>query len=137
MSELTVAEVMQRDVVFMKPGDRLDLVDDVMNLGRIRHVPVVEGDRLVGVVSQRDLLASSLSQVLDFDGRQRRTFNRSVELSEVMSRNPVTVHADAGLKEAARLMVDHKIGCLPVLGDADEPLGLVTETDLLRGVFEL
>ena len=46
MSELTVAEVMQRDVVFMKPGDRLDLVDDVMNLGRIRHVPVVEGDRL-------------------------------------------------------------------------------------------
>ena len=133
----SVESVMRREFASVASKERLDLVDDVMNLGRVRHLPVLDDGRLVGVVSQRDLLAAGLSKALDFDGSQRRTFMRSVEVAEVMARNPITVRPDASLREAARLMVQHRIGCLPVVDEAGRPVGLVTETDLLRGVYEI
>jgi CBS domain-containing protein len=130
-----VETVMTRDFVSVEPGERLDFVDDVMQLGRIRHMPVVEGGKLVGVVSQRDLLAASLSRALDFDAQQRRTFMRSVEVSEVMSRNPISAAPETSLRAAARLVLRHRIGCLPVVDAAGKLVGLLTETDLLRGVY--
>jgi CBS-domain-containing membrane protein len=133
--EQPVENVMTRDYVSVEPGERLDFVDDVMQLGRIRHMPVLEGGKLVGVVSQRDLLAASLSRALDFDAQQRRTFMRSIEVSEVMSRNPITVAPGASLREAALILLRHRIGCLPVVDDAGAVVGLLTETDLLRGVY--
>lgn len=131
-----VERVMQTDYASVSAGDHLDLVDDVMNLGRIRHMPVLDGERLVGIVSQRDLLAASLSKVLDFDAAERRTFMRSIEVSEVMSRDPVTVSPSTSLREAARLVLTHRIGCLPVVVGEGRMVGLLTETDLLRGVYD-
>jgi len=121
--------------VTLSPTDRLDLAGDIMRLGRIRHLPVIEDGRLVGVVSQRDLLAASLSKTLDFEAEHRRSFSRSVEVAEVMSRDLVTVENAAPLGLAAERMVDRQIGCLPVV-DADGALvGLLTETDLVRAAF--
>ena len=131
-----VERVMQTDYVSVGSGDHLDLVDDVMNLGRIRHMPVLDGDKLVGVVSQRDLLSASLSRVLDFDAAERRSFMRSIEVSEVMSRDPVTVRPSTTLREATRLVLTHRFGCLPVVDEGGRVVGLVTETDLLRGVYD-
>jgi CBS domain-containing protein len=133
--EQPVENVMTRDYVSVEPGERLDFVDDVMQLGRIRHMPVLEGGKLVGIVSQRDLLAASLSRALDFDAQQRRSFMRSVEVSEVMSRNPITIAPGASLRDAARVLLRHRIGCLPVVDEAGTVVGLLTETDLLRGVY--
>jgi CBS domain-containing protein len=127
-----VEEVMQREVVSLAVGDRLDLADDIMRLGRIRHMPVLDGDRVVGIVSSRDLLAASLSRTLDFDSRQRRTFMRSVDVGEVMTRDVVTVATGTTLGEAAASMLRHRIGCLPVVDAEDRFIGLVTETDLIR-----
>lgn len=131
-----VERVMQTDYVSVGSGDHLDLVDDVMNLGRIRHMPVLDGAKLVGVVSQRDLLSASLSKVLDFDVAERRSFMRSIEVSEVMSRDPVTVKPSTTLREATRLVLTHRIGCLPVVDEGGAVVGLITETDLLRGVYD-
>ena len=131
-----VETVMQTDYVSVGSKDHLDLVDDVMNLGRIRHMPVLDGLKLVGVVSQRDLLAASLSKVLDFDASERRTFMRSIEVAEVMTRAPITVGPSDTLREATRLVLTHRIGCLPVVAEDGTMLGLITETDLLRGVYD-
>jgi CBS domain-containing protein len=130
-----VEAVMQREVASVRSGERLDFVDDVMALGRVRHMPVVDDGKLVGVVTQRDLLAASLSRALDFDARERRTFLRSVEVGEVMSRKPITVGPKTKLSDAAQLLLRHKIGCLPVVGPDGEALGLLTETDLLRAAY--
>ncbi len=135
MSTGTVASLMQRDYVSVAPMDQLDFVDDVMKLGRIRHMPVVEQGKLVGVVSQRDLLAASLSKALEFEQGQRRTFMRSVLVDEVMTREPITVSPGATLREAALLMLKYRIGCLPVVDEDGELVGLITETDLLRGAY--
>jgi CBS domain-containing protein len=130
-----VSEIMRTEVATLAPQERLDLADDIMKLGRVRHMPVLEDGRLVGLVSQRDLLAASLTGVLDFDKRERRTFMRSVKVSEVMSHGPIGVEPEATLREAAELLVHHRIGCLPVLNSDGTLVGLVTETDLLRAGF--
>ncbi len=134
-AERQVSSVMASDFVSVKAKDQLDFVDDVMQLGRIRHMPVLDGEQLIGVVSQRDLLAASLSRALAFEGDQRRNFMRSVVVQEVMTAQPITVAPEATLREAARLMLAHRIGCLPVVDDGDHMVGLVTETDLLRGAY--
>ena len=125
---------MQTEFVTLQPSDRLDFADDVMKLGQIRHMPVVEGNRVVGVVSQRDLLAASLSRAMEIDPKDHRSFLRSVEISEVMSDRVITIEPTSTVGEAARLMIRHKIGCLPVVDSLGSPVGLITETDLLRAV---
>jgi CBS domain-containing protein len=101
----------------------------------VRHLPVLEDGRVVGIVSQRDLLAASLSKALDFEARDRRTFLRSVDVGEVMSREVVTIAPEASLADAAALMLGRRIGCLPVVKPDGTLVGLVTETDLLRAAF--
>lgn len=130
-----VSEVMRTEVVALGREDRLDLAEDIMRLGRIRHMPVLDDGRVVGLVSSRDLLASSLSKALDFEPDQRRTFLRSIDVGEVMSSQVVTVEPDTTLEEAARLMVDRQIGCVPVVKPDGQLVGLVTETDLVRAAF--
>lgn len=130
-----VWEIMQTEVTVLAPNECLDLADDVMRLGLIRHLPVVDHTRLVGLVSSRDLLAASLTKSLDFDPMSRRAFMRVIEVSEVMSRNLVTVGPDATLSDAAALLLKHKIGCLPVVDDDQALVGLITETDFLTAAF--
>ncbi len=129
---IRVEEIMQRQVVQISAGERLSTLKDIMTLGGVRHMPVVRGGKLVGVVSERDLLRASLSNLIEFGSEQRRAFLHAVEITRVMSEPPVVISADASVEEAARTLAERKIGCLPVL-DADEKLvGLVTETDVLR-----
>lgn len=130
-----VSEIMRREIATLEVGERLDLVQDIMQLGRVRHLPVVQGDRIVGIVSHRDLLSASLSKTLDFDARARRTFLHSVEVGEVMAKQVVKVGPQATLGEVADLMVKRQIGCVPVVDPGDVLLGLVTETDLIRAAL--
>lgn len=130
-----VSEIMRREVVTLAVKETLDLTQDLMNLGRVRHLPVLDDGRLVGIVSQRDLLAAALTKVLDFDPTSRRSFLRSVEVGEVMAKDVVTAGPDTTLGEVARILVQRKIGCLPVVAPGGALLGLVTETDLLSAAF--
>jgi len=130
-----VSEIMREEVVTLAANETLDLTQDVMNLGRVRHMPVLDGDRLVGIVSRHDVLEASLSRALDFDAASRRSFLRSVEVGEVMAKELVTVDPDTTLADAARLLVHRKIGCLPVVNPDGRLLGLVTETDLLSAAY--
>jgi CBS domain-containing protein len=118
----------------LAPDDGLDFVEEIMDLGRVRHFPVLEDGRLVGIVSQRDLLAASLTRVLDFEGAHRRAFLHSVEVREVMTRSVRTVTPQTTLAEVARLLDRHKIGCVVVM-EGERPVGLVTETDLLARAY--
>jgi CBS domain-containing protein len=130
-----VSEIMEREVVTLQQSDQLDLADDIMQLGRIRHLPVLEGERLVGILSSRDLLAASLSKALDFDASERRTFLRSVEVKEVMTSDVATIAPDEPAREAGQRMLQRRIGCLPVVDEHDAFVGLVTETDLLKAAL--
>ena len=131
----TVREIMMKGPVTLESDDVLDLADDVMELGRIRHLPILECGRVVGVLSQRDLFHSALVKVLGFKQREQKDLMRTIQVRGVMSQPVVTILADASVKEAARLMVEKKIGCLPVV-EGGSLIGLVTETDILRHFAE-
>ena len=130
----TVQDIMSAEVTTLGRNDTLLLAKDIMNLGRIRHFPVVEDDELVGVVSQRDLYRASLGTVMQYGEKAQRAFLESVAVKEIMV-DPISIGPDATVRDAARLMMEHKIGCLPVLKDS-RLVGIVTETDMLQVVVD-
>ncbi|HEX5066693.1 MAG TPA: CBS domain-containing protein [Myxococcota bacterium] len=134
LRERPVSEIMQREVATLREDDQLTVADDVMRLGQVRHMPVLAGEKLVGIVSNRDLLAASLTSALQFGARERRAFLRSVEVREVMTKDVVSVGPDMPIAKAARILIERRIGCLPVV-KGEELVGLVTETDLLRAAY--
>ena len=127
---------MRTEFASLRETDHLDLADQIMKLGRVRHLPVLDPDgRIIGIVSNRDLLEASLTNVLDFEREQRQGVLRSVDVAEVMTREVETIAPDAPLAAAASRLVGHRIGCLPVVRDDRVMVGLVTETDLLAAAF--
>ena len=125
-----VRDIMETKLVTISANERLSTVDDIMTLGRVRHIPVVLAGRLVGVVSHRDLLRASLSALSQHRDAERRAFLAVVEIARVMSTPPIVIGPTATIEEAAAVMAARRIGCLPVLED-DELVGMITETDIL------
>jgi CBS domain-containing membrane protein len=128
---MLVRDLMQREVVTLKVNDSLGLADDVMQLGRIRHMPVVLSGIVVGIVSQRDLYHAAVSSVLQLQRRAEREWLASIPLRNVMSATVITVAPDETIHAAVELMLRHRIGCLPVV-EHGKLVGLVSETDCLR-----
>jgi len=128
-----VRDIMETKLVTISASERMSTLEDIMTLGHVRHMPVVQGGRLVGVVSERDLLRASLSELSRHHDDERRAFLHVVEIARVMSTPPIVIEPDAAIEEAASIMAEKKIGCLPVV-DGDQLVGLVTETDVLRWV---
>lgn len=90
---------MMKGPVTLEAEDVLDLADDVMNLGRIRHIPILDGQRVVGVVSQRDLFYSALVKALGFKQREQKDLMRTLRVREVMSKPVITIPPDATAKD--------------------------------------
>jgi len=127
---------MTPEVTTLGRNDSLQLVKDIMTLGRVRHFPVVDDGKVVGVVSQRDLYRASLGSVMKYGEKAQRAFLEGIVVKEVMSDPPITIAPHASVQEAARLMMENKIGCLPVL-EGSKLVGIVTESDMLKLVAEM
>jgi acetoin utilization protein AcuB len=93
-------------------------------------MPVVHGGKLVGVVSERDLLSVSLSNLNESSSEERRAFLHALEIGRAMSTPPIVIEPFATVEKAALLLAEHRIGCLPVV-DGDDLVGMVTATDVL------
>ena len=102
-----------------------------MRLGRIRHLPIVDDDgALAGIVSQRDLFHSGLLRALGYDTRAREQALESLTVKEAMKSDVVTTTPETPLAEAAKLMIDRKIGCLVVVEEG-KIAGILTEADFV------
>ena len=128
---MQVWQLMSNNVVTLDAKGTLAVADDLMKLKRIRHLPVVDGDQLVGLVTQRDLFLAGVSSVLQFRRSAEKEWLGHIKIAEVMTRELVTVAPETDVEEAVTRMLDHKIGCLPVVS-VGKLVGLVSETDLLR-----
>ena len=106
MKDLKVRDVMSADPTTLKRNDKLTLADDIMLLGRIRHLPVVDddGQRLVGIVSQRDLFRSALAQALGYGKHAQRKILETLSVKDVMTNDVVTARPDTPLIEAAPIV---------------------------------
>jgi CBS domain-containing protein len=131
-----VREIMMSSPVTLKPDDTMDLANDIISLGGIRHIPIVENGKLVGLLSARDLIGAAASQVFGLKQKTTSALLKTVLTKEIMKKRLITVEPQTEIKEAAHLMTHHKVGCLPVL-NAGSLVGLVTTTDVLRYMSEL
>lgn len=129
--KITVRHIMTRNPHTLEADDVLDLADDLMTMARIRHIPVLDRGKVVGVLSQRDLFFSALVKAMGVQIREQKDLMKTIRAREVMSHPVITIAPDVSVKEAARLMAENKIGCLPVV-EGKQFVGLVTETDMLR-----
>jgi CBS domain-containing protein len=115
-----VEDVMTTALMTIHPEAGIETADLEMKLADVRHIPVVgAGNRLVGILSNRDLLRF-------LGGRKGRS------IGEIMTRRVHTVRTSDPASHAVDLLLEHKIGCVPVLGEEGELVGIVTETDFLR-----
>lgn len=128
---LLVSGVMAADPVTLAPDERLDVANDIMGLGRIRHMPVVADGVVVGVLSQRDLFRAAISSALALRPEAERAWLGKIHVGEVMSTPVWTAAPDWSLQRAVAEMVARRIGCLPVCEDG-RLVGLVSESDCLR-----
>ena len=129
---LRVKDVMSREVRTVQRNDQLGVADKLMKDERIRHLPVIdESGDVCAVVSQRDLFRGALLRSLGYGSRAEETLLRQVVVKEAMSADLFTTTPDAPVAEAARVMIERRIGCLPVL-DGGKLVGIVTETDFVR-----
>ena len=127
-----VRDLMTHEVTTLRRNDKLSIADDVMRLGRIRHMPVVDDDeQVVGIVSQRDLFRGALSRALGYGAHAQQKLLGQLVVKEVMTNDPVTIGPDAPLAEAARLMLERKIGALLVVDDG-RLVGILTESDFVK-----
>jgi len=129
-ADRTVADVMSTDLLTLKLNDTLRLADDMLNLAQVRHFPVLDGDRVAGILNHDDLLHASMLSLVRHPENSPREVLGAVVVKDIMK--PATVISpDMAIRAAAKIMVEKGIEALLVIG-GEKLLGLVTRTDLLR-----
>ena len=127
---MLVGRRMRTSLITLTKDGTLAQARELLHTHRIRHLPVVEGDHLLGIVTDRDIRQASPSSTTGISGDRTAAFLAQIPVTKAMVRNVHTVSPYTTIEEAARLMIEHKIGCLPVT-EADRLVGIITETDIL------
>ncbi|RME20048.1 MAG: CBS domain-containing protein [Deltaproteobacteria bacterium] len=130
MHRLSVKDIMSTNLVTLDRSESLDIAEKAMSYGRIRHLPVVENGRLVGLVTHRDILRAQISSLAGVSPSERDEIETMVPVEKIMQRDVRTVTPDTPVLEAARIIRRNKIGCLPVVEDG-RLVGIVTEADFI------
>ncbi len=133
---MLVGERMSHPVITIPPDMPIVDVLNLMKREHIRRTPVIKNGKLVGIVSDKDLLNASPSPATSLSVWEMNYLLSKITIKDVMTRQVLTVTEDMPIEQAARIMVDNKIGGLPVLR-GDQVVGIITETDLFKVFMEL
>ncbi len=128
-----VSDLMTSKVFTLQRTDTLQDVRSLMQLAKIRHIPVTEeNNRFVGLLTHRDLLGYAVSHFAEIDQQEQEEIESSIMVGEIMQTDVRTVTPDTLLREAAEILYRNKYGCLPVLDEERNLVGIITEADFLR-----
>ncbi|GAB6057270.1 CBS domain-containing protein [Desulfonatronum parangueonense] len=134
---LKVKDLMTNQVISLKEHDNVQTARSIMNLGRIRHIPIIDnqGD-FAGLLTHRDLLAVTISKLADIEAEVQDEIDASIPIHEIMRRDVTVIDPEMDLREAAEILLQHKYGCLPVVEDK-LLVGILTEADFLKLTISL
>jgi acetoin utilization protein AcuB len=125
-----VVDVMTREPLTVTATETIGEADDLMSQNKILQLPVVKGKELVGIITDRDI-RSFLSGSLLASPDQREMALKT-RIREIMTSEPITVSPDDDLEEAVELLIEEKVGGIPVVDEAEGMVGIVTYVDVLR-----
>jgi acetoin utilization protein AcuB len=133
---MLVEKRMKSDPITVGPQDSFRHAMNLVRQRGIRHLPVVDGGRLVGIVTDRDIRQASPSPATSLEMHELHYLLEKVKVCDIMTAKVITVTPETPIEEAARLMLHHRIGSLPVLR-GPELVGIITETDILRAFVDV
>jgi acetoin utilization protein AcuB len=119
---MIVASIMTRNVVTVETDYFIQIIRDIFNNFEFHHILVLENQKLIGVISDRDLI----------DREERDTITLNKRAHEIMSRTPVTVDEETSIEKASDLLLEKNISCLPVISPHGSVEGIVTWKDILK-----
>jgi len=135
---MTARDLMTPNPVTVAPEASLAEVWDLMREMEIRHVPVVQGGALVGMLSDRDLAHLDISRMLALEGADALRQELATPIIKVMTSDVIFVEPESDLGDVVELLIEHKVGALPVLRpDTREIVGIVSYIDVLRALQDL
>jgi acetoin utilization protein AcuB len=133
---MLVCDRMIKPVLTITPEIPIHEALNILKNQEIRHIPVLQGGKLVGLVTNEDLFYASPSPATSLSIWDMNYLISKVTVKDVMTENVITVTEETPIEEAALIMAKHKIGCLPVMRN-DDLVGIITETDMLKILPEL
>lgn len=127
---MKVKDIMSTEVFFVGPDKKMNRIQDVIDWNNVRHVPVVDNHGYVlGIISQKDLLKTTIGKT---DAKTQYEMLQQVPICDFMKTQVITTTPETDLSEAAWLLLENKIGCLPVLDKNSKIVGIVTESDFVK-----
>lgn len=131
-----VSEIMTKNIIAVNRTDELETAEKLFKQHHIRHIPVVSGDVIIGMLSYTDLLRISFADATsDFDDEVDTVVYNMFTINQVMSKNVVTVNSSTTIKEVAEILSKNEFHALPVV-DNGELVGIVTTTDLINYLLD-
>ncbi|MBT8258547.1 MAG: CBS domain-containing protein [Bacteroidia bacterium] len=131
-----VSDIMTRDVITVSRNDDLETAELMFKKKKIRHIPVVSGDIIVGMLSYTDLLRISFADAVDEDESTVDTIVYNMfTIEQVMAKNVMSVTPDTSIKEVAEILAAREFHAIPVVNDG-HLLGIVTTTDLINYLLD-
>lgn len=129
---MLIDKIMSKPVVTVKFDDTLSVIKKIFENAKFHHLLVVEDGKLYGVISDRDLLKA----ISPFIGTVQETahdkFTLNKKVHQIMSRQPITLTAEADVYEAISVFNQHNISCIPIINEKDAPVGIISWRDILR-----
>jgi acetoin utilization protein AcuB len=133
---MLVRKKMKKDLFTITKNERMTVAKKIMKEKNIRHLPVVDGKKLIGLVTNMDIRKAEASPATSLEIRELHYLLDKLTVGEIMTRNVITISPDISIEEATTLLHDNKIGCLPVVEDG-VLVGMITENDVMEIMIEV
>jgi len=130
---MKVVDVITKNPLTVTTWETIGAADELMNENKIRQLPVVQGNELLGIVTDRDVRSFLSGSLLSSPQEREKALKTRVQ--EIMTAEPISLSPDDDLIEAVELLIEEKIGGIPVVDEAEGLVGIVTYVDLLRCFF--
>ena len=134
---MLVKNWMSKNVITVDEDASMQTATMLMKKHRIRMLPVVEHEKLVGVITDRDLKKASASDATSLEIHELLFLLTKIKVKEIMTKKPITVTPDWTIEETAELLLKHKISGVPVIGGKKAIAGVITQTDVFRVLIAL
>lgn len=132
MKQELIKDWMTRSVITVTPETTLPVAHKLMDEHKVRRLPVVEDGRLLGIITRGDVRGAEPSQATSLSIWELNYLLANLQITEIMTKNPITVSSEATISDAAQLMMANKVSGLPVLDASGKIVGIITESDIFR-----
>ncbi|WP_049722199.1 CBS domain-containing protein [Gilvimarinus polysaccharolyticus] len=131
---MKISKIMSKNVVVVKMDDRLSRLKELFDQTGFHHLLVVEDERLFGVISDRDLLKSISPNIDTIAATTKDLASLNKRAHQIMTRKPISLTADSTVREAVDIFNSHKISCIPIVNEAQRPIGILSWRDIMREI---